>query len=54
MACKYVKDFTFDTKNGYTGSAGKTPVRAYMRGGSVKAESRKPLPKNKGGKVCSG
>lgn len=36
MAVKYVKDFGFDSGFGYTGSAGKTPVRAYMRGGAVK------------------
>lgn len=37
MACKYVKDFKFDSGFGYTGSAGKSQVKAYMRGGSVKA-----------------
>ena len=31
MACKYVKDFSFDSNQGYTGSAGK----GYARGGKV-------------------
>jgi hypothetical protein len=35
MGCKYVKDFKFDSSNGYTGSTGKTEVKAYMRGGAV-------------------
>ena len=33
MACKYVKDFTFDSKEGFTGSAGQTMVKGYARGG---------------------
>ena len=36
MGCKYVKDFKFDSANGYTGSTGKTEVKAYMRGGVVR------------------
>lgn len=36
MGCKYVKDFKFDTAAGYSGSAGKKEVRAYMRGGPVR------------------
>lgn len=36
MGCKYVKDFKFDSANGYTGSTGKTEVKAYMRGGPVR------------------
>ena len=36
MACKYVKDFKFDSANGYTGSAGKSAVKTYMRGGAVR------------------
>lgn len=39
MACKYVKDFAFDSDKGYTGSAGKTEVKAYMRGGAVRKDS---------------
>lgn len=35
MGCKYVKDFTFSGDQGYTGSAGKTMVRGYARGGHV-------------------
>lgn len=36
MPCKYVKDFNFDSKFGFTGSAGKSTVKAYMRGGAVR------------------
>lgn len=39
MGCKYVKEFDFGSDKGYTGSAGKTPVRSYMRGGAVKSSS---------------
>jgi hypothetical protein len=35
MGCKYVKDFTFDSAAGYSGSAGKKEVKTYMRGGAV-------------------
>ena len=41
MAVKYVKDFGFDSSFGFTGSSGKTPVRAYMRGGAVKSNPTK-------------
>lgn len=36
MACKYVKEFEFGSDKGYTGSAGKTQVKGYARGGSCK------------------
>lgn len=36
MACKYVKDFKFGSDFGYTGSTGKSEVKAYMRGGAVR------------------
>lgn len=36
MACKYVKDFEFSSDKGFTGSAGKTQVKGYARGGSCK------------------
>lgn len=46
MAVKYVKDFAFDSGFGYTGSAGKTPVRGYNRGGKVFDNStRNPISK---------
>jgi hypothetical protein len=35
MGCKYVKDFSFDSAAGYSGSAGKKEVKTYMRGGAV-------------------
>lgn len=35
MGCKYVKEFDFDSSSGYSGSAGKTMVRGYARGGSA-------------------
>ena len=41
MAVKYVKDFAFDSGFGFSGSSGKTPVRAYMRGGAVKSNPTK-------------
>lgn len=37
MGCKYVKDFEFPEGNGYSGSAGKTVVKGYARGGACKA-----------------
>lgn len=40
MANRTVKEFEFSPQFGYTGSAGKTQVKAYMRGG--KAEAPKP------------
>lgn len=50
MACKYVKDFTFSSDNGYSGSAGQKPVRGYMRGGKVE----KVLKEYSEGKLHSG
>ena len=58
----YVDEFTFPKEQGFTGSAGKQPVKGYMRGGHVKSpdktkgkgSSRAGMPKNvkgKGGKV---
>lgn len=38
MGCKYVKDFSFDSKDGYSGSAGKTMVKAYARGGAAHSD----------------
>jgi len=35
MANRTVKDFEFPASFGFTGSGGKTPVKGYMRGGSV-------------------
>ena len=35
MANRSVKDFEFPASFGFTGSGGMTPVRGYMRGGSV-------------------
>lgn len=35
---KYVKDFSFDPKSGYTGSAGVQHVQPYKRGGAAKAK----------------
>ena len=32
----YVKDFEFPAEQGFTGSAGRQPVKGYMRGGHVK------------------
>ena len=32
----YVKDFTFPSEQGFTGSAGKNSVKGYQRGGRVK------------------
>lgn len=45
MANKSVKDFHFDSKFGFTGSAGQTQVRGYARGGSVKAPLNPTKPK---------
>lgn len=55
----YVKDFDFPSEQGFTGSAGKSSVKGYMRGGPVKAKherksAAKKLPmtaKSKGGTV---
>lgn len=55
MGCKYVKDFSFDSKHGYTGSAGKTQVAAYMRGGAVRpAKVAKVMGEFKSGDLRSG
>jgi hypothetical protein len=35
---QYVKDFEFPAEQGFTGSAGKDPVKGYMRGGHVKKD----------------
>jgi hypothetical protein len=35
----YVKEFEFPAEQGFTGSAGRSSVRGYMRGGHVKAEA---------------
>lgn len=35
MACKYVKDFSFPTEAGFSGSAGVQHVSGYKRGGKV-------------------
>jgi hypothetical protein len=32
---KYVKEFEFPSDRGYTGSAGRQPVKGYMRGGQA-------------------
>ncbi len=58
----YVKDFSFPSEQGFSGSAGKQSVKGYQRGGRVrspdktkgKGMSRKGMPKNvkaKGGEV---
>lgn len=58
----YVKDFDFPAEQGFSGSAGKDPVKGYMRGGHVKSpdntkgkgKSRAGMPpkvKAKGGPV---
>lgn len=41
----YVKDFEFPSEQGFSGSAGKSPVKGYMRGGKVTA------PNNASGKA---
>ena len=63
MANRTVKDFEFPASFGFTGSGGKTPVKGYMRGGSVapkkgpEARVKSPPPAigwtdyKKGGKV---
>ena len=40
MAVKYVDNFEFSSGAGFTGSAGKQPVKGYMRGGAVKQIGR--------------
>lgn len=39
MAVKYVDNFEFPSSAGFTGSAGKQPVKGYMRGGAVRRPS---------------
>lgn len=41
MAIKIVKEFTFPSENGFTGSAGQTHVKGYARGGSSKPRAAK-------------
>ena len=40
MGCNYVKDFDFPASQGFSGSAGKTIVKGYARGGSVSNPNR--------------
>jgi len=42
----YVKDFSFPSAQGFSGSAGRNEVKGYMRGGAVK---KAPVKKAKGG-----
>ena len=35
MTCKYVSEFEFPTEAGFSGSAGKTMVKGYSRGGKT-------------------
>ena len=37
VGMQYVDEFSFPAEQGFTGSAGKEPVKGYMRGGRVKA-----------------
>ena len=37
---QYVKDFSFPADQGFTGSAGVTNVKGYMRGGAVKGRNK--------------
>lgn len=41
---KYVKDFDFPSDRGFTGSAGKSEVKGYMRGGAVKKGGKRNTP----------
>lgn len=43
MGCKYVKEFEFGSDKGFTGSAGKTQVKGYARGGKVSPEVREAV-----------
>lgn len=36
VGMQYVKDFSFPPAQGFSGSAGKQPVKGYMRGGAVR------------------
>ena len=42
---KYVSDFTFPSDCGFTGSAGKTMVRGYARGGAIDMKQDKSAAK---------
>lgn len=42
VGMQYVKDFSFPAAQGFTGSAGRSEVKGYMRGGRVKNASKKP------------
>lgn len=46
MANKVVKEFAYPEKFGFTGSAGKTSVKGYMRGGKTKPEVREAVHKH--------
>lgn len=49
---QYVKDFSFPSAQGFSGSAGAKEVKGYMRGGKVKANQKMPANVHKkGGKV---
>lgn len=58
----YVSDFSFPPEQGFTGSAGKSEVKGYMRGGHVKQPvgkggAKQKMPKNvkaKGGYMKGG
>jgi len=39
MKCKYVSEFEFPSEAGFTGSAGKTVVKGYSRGGKNRAKA---------------
>lgn len=45
---KYVSDFEFPSECGFTGSAGKTHVKGYARGGEVKPAVKTPVAANHG------
>lgn len=51
MAPRIVKDFTFSSKDGYSGSAGQTHVTGYKRGGAPKIKAK--APKAKASKVSA-
>lgn len=44
MSVKYVKDFKFPAEHGWLGSAGKTSVKGYLRGGGVKPVAKVTIP----------
>ena len=54
MACQY-GEFKHDPKFGFTGSAGKTPVKAHLRsGGKVQMYARGGAVKKHSGCACGG